>query len=103
MCPSVPQQTRSIVRCQMIGGGRAEEAGKARQTVSVRLSGEELPPHKVPLLGRFYGNAESQSSQGNAFYSNSKRINEVEGELKGRRKDGLPRDEFRLSIRRISW
>ncbi|MBN9125759.1 MAG: hypothetical protein J0I60_13735, partial [Nitrosospira sp.] len=42
-----------------------------------------------------YGNAENQSSQGNAFYSNLKSINEIEAELKGRRKDGLPLDEFK--------
>lgn len=32
---------------------------------------------------------------GNAFYSNLKRINEVEAELKGRRKDRLPLDELK--------
>ena len=76
-------------------GGVGREAGKTQQTISAALSGEDLPPHKVPLVGRFYGNAENQSSQGNAFYSNLKRINEVEAELKGRRKDGLTLDEFK--------
>jgi len=76
-------------------GGVGREAGKTQQTISAMATGEDLPPHKVPLLGRFYGNAENQSSQGNAFYSNLKSINEIEAELKGRRKDGLPLDEFK--------
>jgi capsule polysaccharide export protein KpsE/RkpR len=54
-----------------------------------------LPPHKIPLVGRFYGDSSNMSSQGNAFYSNLKRINEVEAELKGRRKDQLPLNEFK--------
>ena len=54
-----------------------------------------MPPHKIPLVGRFYGNSDSQSSQGSAFYSNLKRINELEAEMKGRMKDGLPVEEFK--------
>lgn len=76
-------------------GGVGREAGKAQQSIAAVLSGEDLPPHKVPLVGRFYGNSDSSSSQGNAFYNNLKRINEVEAELKGRRKDRLSIDEFK--------
>jgi hypothetical protein len=56
-----------------------------------------LPPHRIPLVGRFYGNSEGQSSQRNAFYSNLKRINEVEAELKGRRKDRLSIEEYKAA------
>ena len=45
----------------------------------------------MPLVGRFYENSEGQSSQGNAFYSNLKYINEVEAEA------GNP--EYRLVTR----
>ena len=31
----------------------------------------ELPAYKVPLAGRFYGNASGQASQGTAFYATS--------------------------------
>lgn len=78
-----------------ITGGVGREAGKLNQTAGAMMSGEDLPPHKMPLVGRFYGNAESQSSQGNAFYSNLKHINQLEAELKGRTKDKLPLDEFK--------
>ena len=76
-------------------GGVGREVGKAQQSISAALTGEDLPPHKIPLVGRFYENSEGQSSQGNAFYANLKRINEVEAELKGRRKDRLPVDDYK--------
>jgi hypothetical protein len=76
-------------------GGVGREASKLNQTVSAMGSGEDLPPHKIPLVGRFFGDSSGQSSQGNKFYSNLKRINEVEAELKGRTKDRLPVDEFK--------
>jgi len=76
-------------------GGVGQEASKLNQTVSVMGSGEDLPPHKIPLLGRFFGDSSSSSSQGNSFYNNLKCINEVEAELKGRIKDRLPVDEFK--------
>ncbi|SOD41958.1 hypothetical protein SAMN06298226_2278 [Nitrosovibrio sp. Nv4] len=79
-----------------VTGGVGRESGKAQQSVSAVLTGEDLPPHKIPLLGRFFGDSENSSSQGNAFYSNLKRINEIESELKGRRKDRLPIDEFKV-------
>jgi len=71
------------------------ELGKAQQSVKAVVTGEDLPPHKIPPVGRLYGDSEGQASQGNAFYSNLKRINELEAELKGRRKDWLPIDEFK--------
>jgi hypothetical protein len=50
--------------------------------------GEDTPIHKIPLVGRFYGNAASQASQGGQFYSNVNALNELETEIKGMRKDG---------------
>lgn len=71
-----------------VGGGVAREAAKVQQTISTAMSGETLPTHKIPLVGRFVGNAASQASQGSAFYANLNRLNELETEIKGLRKDG---------------
>jgi hypothetical protein len=71
-----------------LGGGVARELAKVQQTVTTAASGEELPTYKVPLVGRFVGNAASQASQGSAFYANLNRLNELETEIKGLRKDG---------------
>ena len=69
-------------------GGVGRELSKAQQSASATLSGEDLPIHKVPLVGRFYGNADTQSAQSSKFYSTINRLNENEAEIKGLRKDG---------------
>lgn len=71
-----------------VGGGVAREASKVFQAASTTVNGEELPAYKIPLLGRFAGNAASQASQGTAFYANLDRLNALETEIKGLRKDG---------------
>jgi len=71
-----------------VTGGVGRELAKLEQSALATVRGEELPTHKVPLFGRFYGNTESQASQGNAFYANLNRLNEIETEVKGLRKDG---------------
>jgi hypothetical protein len=69
-------------------GGVGREISKGLQTASAAYTGEELPTHKIPLVGRFYGDSDLQSAQSNAFYSAVKRIEEHELEIKGLRKDG---------------
>ena len=69
-------------------GGVGREASKIEQTALGALRGEEIAPHKMPLLGRFYGNARSQASEGGSFYANANRLNELETEVKGLQKDG---------------
>ena len=71
-----------------VTGGVGREVNKIDQTVSSLVSGEDLPPYKVPLIGRFYGNSDSQSSQASSFYANLNAINEHEAEVKGLRKEG---------------
>lgn len=77
-------------------GGVGRELSKVEQSARSLITGEELPTYKVPLIGRLVGNADSQASQGNAFYANLNRINEVETEIKGLRKDGRSVDAARL-------
>jgi len=69
-------------------GGVGREAMKIEQTVSSLVTGEELPPHKIPLLGRFYGDIHSQSAEANRFYQNVTKLNEHEAEIKGLAKNG---------------
>jgi len=68
-------------------GGVGREASKLQQTGSAMFSGEDLPIHKVPLVGRFYGDADTQSAQSGKFYSAINRLNVHEAEIKGLRKD----------------
>lgn len=78
-----------------VTGGVGREISKVDQLVSSTVTGEDLPLHKVPLVGRFYGEATGRSSEGAAFYENLRRFHEHELELKGRREDGLSTKDYR--------
>lgn len=69
-------------------GGVGREALKIEQTGGAMLSGEELPAHKIPLLGRFYGDSRDQSAESGKFYEALKRINMHQAEIKGLREKG---------------
>jgi hypothetical protein len=69
-------------------GGVGRELSKAFQTTKALVTGEELPTYKIPLLGRFVGNSEGQANQASSFYGNLNKLNELETEVKGLRKDG---------------
>jgi hypothetical protein len=78
-------------------GGIGREIGKRAQTVSAPYTGDELPPHKIPLLGRLYGNTRGISGQSEAFYENVKRLNQIENELQGRAKNREDVEAYRRS------
>jgi hypothetical protein len=78
-----------------IAGGVGREYLKAEQTATSAVTGEDLPVHKIPLFGRFYGDTTGQSSQAAEFYSNLRELNEHENEIKGRRKSGQDVLEYR--------
>ena len=80
-----------------IFGGVGREYMKLEQSATSIVTGEELPVYKIPLIGRFYLDAEGQSSQSSRFYDNLKSVFETETELKGLRKDGLDTAEYRAS------
>lgn len=71
----------------VVTGGVGREALKVEQTARSAVTGEELPPYKVPLLGRFYGDAKAGSAESTRFYANITRLNEHEAEIKGRREN----------------
>lgn len=71
-------------------GGIGRELVKAEQTVMKTATGEELPPYKIPLLGRFYGETKSSAAESNRFYKNLTLLNEHENEIKGRRENKEP-------------
>jgi len=75
-------------------GGLGREIMKVEQTVTSSVTGEELPLHKIPMVGRFYGSAAGQTAQSNQFYVNLKAINEHEAEIRGRRKANEPVREY---------
>jgi hypothetical protein len=69
-------------------GGVGREAGKVAATAAAPFTGEELPPYRIPLVGRLYGSTGGTSGQSEAFYENIRQANAAESEIKGRLKDG---------------
>lgn len=82
-----PDQIEYVI--SQLTGGVGREVSKVVQVGETSVTGEELPPYKVPLLGRFYGNTTSQSSQAGQFYENLRAMNDHKLEIKGRLEDGL--------------
>jgi hypothetical protein len=78
-----------------VAGGVGREYQKLEQTAASAVSGETLPPHKIPLAGRFYGDTTGQSSQGNQFYTNIRLLNEHQNQIKGMLKEGKDVTKYR--------
>jgi hypothetical protein len=68
-----------------IFGGTGREVMKLDETVSSLLHGEELPTHKIPLVGRLYGETSGNSVERSNYYDNIKMLNEHAAEIKGLR------------------
>jgi len=76
-------------------GGVGRELSKAGTTAEALLTGEELPPYKVPLVGRFYGDAKGQAAQSSEYYNNLRMLGKHETEIKGRLADDISTREYR--------
>jgi len=79
-----------------ITGGVGREVLKVEQTATSIVTGENLPVHKIPVVGRFFGDTTGQSSQGTAFYRNLLELNKHENEIKGLRESGQNVAQYRL-------
>jgi hypothetical protein len=77
-----------------ITGGLGREIGKTSMMFESLYTGEELPAYKLPLTGRFYGTVEGQANESNKYYSNLKKLNVHEANIKGRIKDREPVSQY---------
>ncbi|THJ32423.1 hypothetical protein E8K88_12040 [Lampropedia aestuarii] len=73
-------------------GGVGREIMKAGNMAQSMLTGDELPPNKIVLAGRFYGNTRGANGQSESYYENLKRINGAAAEYKGRVGEGQAAD-----------
>jgi hypothetical protein len=87
-----PEQIEYLVGQAFGGVGR--EAMKLATTAEKTVTGEELPPYKIPLYGRFVGETKSSAAESNKFYKNMERLNRLDLEIKGRREDKEPVGDF---------
>jgi len=67
-----------------VTGGIGRELLKIEQSASALGKGEELPPYKIPVIGRFYGDAAGQAAQAGKFYDHVTQLSQFEREIKGR-------------------
>lgn len=75
-------------------GGLGRELMKVEQTATAPFTGDELPPYKIPLVGRVYGNTRGPASESDKFYENLTKLNGVEREIKGRARDDAGVDDY---------
>ncbi|WP_368921289.1 LPD38 domain-containing protein [Comamonas aquatica] len=69
-------------------GGVGRELLKLQSTAKGLMDGDEVPPHKVPLLGRFYGDSDTPSAKQATFYSHMDSVRRHAEQVKGLRLDG---------------
>jgi len=69
-----------------VTGGLGREIKKGVEYAHAQATGEEVPPYRVPLAGRFYGDTQSAVAETSRFYNNITRMNEYKDEIEGRRK-----------------
>ena len=75
-------------------GGIGREVMKAQSAIESQVTGEELPPYKGPIVGRFIGDAESKAADSQRFYANVTMMANFENEIKGRQKNRENVSEF---------
>ncbi len=75
-------------------GGVGREAIKLTTTIQKTATGEDLPPYKIPLYGRFVGETKSSAAESNKFYKNMLKLNELQSVVDGRRDRKEPIGDF---------
>ena len=79
---------------EQIGGGVAREVLKTGDVASSVTTGTALPTYRIPLVGRFYGDAKSKTSHAHEFYSNIELMDRHKREIQGRLADGLDTTDY---------
>ena len=77
-----------------ITGGVGRELAKTKDLISNLITGEETPAYRIPLIGRFYGDVESNAAKTQRFYNNVVEMANHEQELKGRQKNRESTSEY---------
>ena len=65
-----------------VGGGAAREVIKGAETVKSWFTSESQPSYRIPLVGRFYGDAKSAAAIQDKFYNNVTLMNKYANEVK---------------------
>lgn len=79
---------------QVTGGVGREIMKVGEFAKSKAVTQEEVPAYKLPIVGRFYGEAESPAATRSRFYENVTAMAKHEYEIKGLRKDKVSPAEY---------
>lgn len=82
-----------------VTGGVGRELERVVTTGEAIGTGEDLPPHKIPLVGRFYGDTMGQSSEASKFYGTLEKLAEHKGAL-DRMKDAHASEAYQDYLRK---
>lgn len=69
-------------------GGVGREIAKSAAMVESVVNGDSMPPHKLPLVGRFYGEAGGNSAIRKKYFDSIREVNIAENAAIGRTKRG---------------
>lgn len=75
-------------------GGVGREVAKAARFVGSLGKDDEIPPYKVPILGKLYGETTTPSAITDKFYKNVTKLAEHEGTIKRMREDRVSPTEY---------
>ncbi|QXN70910.1 putative methyltransferase [Bacillus phage vB_BspP_Dartukuta] len=69
-------------------GGVGRETTKFMKSIQATATGDDLPWHNIPLVGRFFGDADSDGAKQSAFYNSMDKVRKHAEEVKGLRASG---------------
>lgn len=75
-------------------GGVGREVTKAAQLARSTITGEDIPPYKIPAVGRFVGSAGGTTGVRDKFYDHVREVTASAMELEGRMKHGEDAKDF---------
>jgi hypothetical protein len=70
-----------------VTGGVGRELAKTKDLITNLVTGEETPSYRIPLVGRFYADVDTNASKTQRFYNNVVEMSNHEQEIKGRQKN----------------
>jgi hypothetical protein len=76
-------------------GGVGREIMKTARAIGSLGSEDEIPPYKIPILGKMYGETTTPSAVTDKFYKNVTKLAEHEGAIKRMREDRVNTTEYR--------
>lgn len=90
-----PEEVRYVLG--VAGGGVFRETEKAINAAVMLVRGDEIKATQVPLGSRFVGEVRDEDVQRTRFYKNSRKLEDLEADLKNARKSQDEAEERRLA------